>query len=64
MQILTKTDLDNWECPDCDVTDHPQVLQQECCGGAAVRVKYVKRTSRLVLTCDKCCEEVLHIAIG
>lgn len=62
MQTLTKTQLDAWECPYCDENDHPQMLQQECCGGA-LYVHYDKRTSRLVMKCTECQLEVFHIVM-
>jgi hypothetical protein len=63
MQILTKTDLDAWKCPDCVADDHPQHFTPDCCGGAPFRVSYDKRTSLLVLTCDNCEQAAFHIVL-
>lgn len=63
MQTLTKTDLDAWKCPCCAEDDHSLPLWQECCGGAPLYAYYDKQTSRLMLECANCKQEVFHIVL-
>jgi len=62
--ILTRKQLDQAECDDCDDPDYELYLHGRCHPSAGTRASYDKRTGVLTISCRQCRRFIADLKIA